>query len=64
MPIEVGTFSTEVTVADGDLPLSPAQVDRLVQAVLRRLEEKERADHLRKEATAIRSGATPRPGGR
>lgn len=64
MPIDVGTFSTEVTAADGDLPLSAAQVDKLVQAVLKRLEEKQRGDARRQDATRIRAQAAPRPGGR
>lgn len=62
MPIDVGTFSTEVSVADGDLPLSAAQVERLIQAVLRRLEQQQRDQSRRQEATAIRPQAAPRPG--
>jgi len=61
MPIDVGKFTTEVTVADGELPLSPAQVEKLVQAVLRRLGEKQRADQQGREANEIRAHALPRP---
>jgi hypothetical protein len=64
VPIDVGTFSTEVAAADGEMPLSPAQVEWLVQAVLRRLEEKRREEKLRQEATTIRAQAAPRPGRR
>lgn len=59
MPIDVGKFTTDVTVADGDLPLSPAQVEKLVQVVLRRLQEKLRADEQSRAATAIRARAAP-----
>lgn len=59
MPIDVGKFTTEVTVADGDLPLSPAQVEKLVQVVLSRLHDKLRADAQSREATAVRTRAAP-----
>ena len=59
MPIEVGKFTTEVTALDGDLPLTPAQTEKLVQLVLRRLEEKQREQQLGREATTIRRQAAP-----
>lgn len=61
MPIDVGKFTTEVTVADGELPLSPAQVEKLVQVVLRRLQEKLRAEEQTRDATTVRASAAPRP---
>jgi hypothetical protein len=62
VPIDVANFTTEVTVADGDLPLSPAQVERLIQAVLKRLDEARRDEARRAAATAIRPRAAPRGG--
>jgi hypothetical protein len=59
VPIEVGRFTTEVTVADGDLPLSPAQLEKLVALVARRVEERQREQARSREATAIRGHATP-----
>jgi hypothetical protein len=61
MPIDVGKFTTEVTVAEGDLPLSSAQIEKLVQILMRRLEEKKRADEQSRDATAIRAHAVPPP---
>jgi hypothetical protein len=61
MPVEVGTFTTEVTVADGDLPLSGAQLEQLVRLVLRRVEEKQRAEKQTHDASAVRASAAPRP---
>jgi hypothetical protein len=61
MPIDVGRFTTEVTIADGDLPLSPAQTEKLVQLVLCRLQEKQRAEKQARESTALRAQAAPRP---
>ncbi len=58
MPIDVGKFTTEITVADGELPLSGAQIEKLVQLLMRRIEEKRRADEKSQAATAIRGSAT------
>ncbi len=60
MPVEVGKFTTEVTVSEGDLPLSPVQIEALVRLVLRRLEDAQRAAERTREATTIRSQAAPR----
>lgn len=57
MPIEVGKITTDVTVTDGELPLSAAQVERVVRVVLQRLDEKRRAEKLSKETTAVRGSA-------
>jgi hypothetical protein len=59
VPIEVGRFTTEVTALEGDLPLTAAQTEKLVQLVLRRLEEKQREQQLAREATVIRRQAAP-----
>ncbi len=61
MPVDVGTFSTEVTLQDGDTPLSSSQVERLVQTVMQRLDQRERARQHQAETTSIRRGATPQP---
>jgi hypothetical protein len=59
MPIEVGRFTTEVTVADGDLPLTPAQVEKLIQMVIRRVEDRQKEHSRVRDLTAIRSQAAP-----
>lgn len=64
MPVHVEEMTSEVTVMEGELPLSQAQLDKLVNIVLARLEEKQRAAQRRQEATRLRSGSAPsvRPG--
>ena len=57
MPIDVGRFTTEVTVTDGELPLSAGQLERVVRAVMQRLEEQKRAEAAAKAATAVRGSA-------
>jgi hypothetical protein len=59
MPVHVEEMTSEVTIVAGDLPLTPAQIDTLVELVIRRLAERERASRRAREATAIRRNATP-----
>jgi hypothetical protein len=59
MPLHIDTLETDVTVASGDLPLSEAQVEKLVQLVLKRLKEHQRQQRMGREATALRSRAMP-----
>ncbi len=60
MPIHVQRMNTEVTVIDGDLPLTERQVEKLVQLVLKRLESARRDEQKSGEATTLkRSNAPP-----
>jgi hypothetical protein len=61
MPVHVGQMTSEVTLLDGDLPLSEPQIDKLVQRVLQRLEEQRRDQHQSRQATTIRRQAAPPP---
>lgn len=54
MPVHVEDMSSEVSVVDADLPLSDAQIDKLVGVVMRRLERKQREAKQSDEATVIR----------
>jgi hypothetical protein len=60
MPVHVDEMTTEVEAFEGELPLSPAQLEKLVDLVLRRLEEKQRDQQLLREATEIRTRAISR----
>lgn len=59
MPIYVETLSSDVTVVEGELPLSEAQLERLARLVLRRLEEQQRAAQKVYQATRLRERAAP-----
>jgi hypothetical protein len=63
VPIDVARFTTEVTVADGDMPLTPAQIEKLVALVARRVEERQRDRDRSREANAIRPQAAVPPRG-
>jgi hypothetical protein len=62
MPVHVEEVTSEVTVADGQLPLSDAQLERLVALVASRLEQRRRAASQTRDATALRHGAEPPSG--
>jgi hypothetical protein len=59
MPVHVEEMTSEVAVLDGDLPLSDQQMEKLAALVLRRLEEKQRAERQAREATALRRQTRP-----
>ena len=59
MPVHIEEMSEEVAVVDGELPLTQAQIEKLVQIVLGRLEGRQREARKSKEATTLRRGAAP-----
>jgi hypothetical protein len=59
MPLHIGSLTADVTVVDGELPISERQLAQVATAVLRLLAEKERDDERRHEATCIKRSAQP-----
>ncbi len=59
MPVHVEEMNMEVQVADGELPLTEAQIERLAKIVLSRLERKQREAGRIREATTLRTQAAP-----
>jgi hypothetical protein len=59
MPVHVEEMTSEVAVFDGELPLTPNQLDKLVRLVLQRLQEKQRETRHSREATTLRCEAAP-----
>jgi len=57
MPVYVEEMTSEVAVFEGELPLTEAQIEKLVKLVLRRLEEKQREVRHIREATVLRRDA-------
>ena len=60
VPVHVGEFASEMTVTEGDLPFSPAQMEKLVKAVCRRIEKEKQLNRQHQEATELQSGVAPR----
>jgi hypothetical protein len=59
VPVQVEEMNVDLQVADGDLPLTEAQMDILVKIVLSRLERKQRDAKNVREATTLRTQAAP-----
>ena len=60
MPVHVDEMTTEVDAFEGDIPLSREQMERLVEMVCMRVEQKRRESEYLQEATQIRSGSISR----
>lgn len=61
MPIYVDEMSSNLTVLDGELPLDETQLEHLVQLVLRRLEDRQRAAKISEASTTLRRNSAPPP---
>jgi hypothetical protein len=61
MPVQVETMTSEVAATAGDIPLSDAQLERLVALVMQRLAAKQQGTRAQKDATQLRPTAAPRP---
>ena len=59
MPFHIEEVSSEVTVIEGELPLSEAQVEKLVRLVAKRMGDKHRDAKLTHEASAIERHVAP-----
>jgi phage FluMu protein gp41 len=58
MPLHIESLTSEVTVMDGDLPLSEKQIDKLVRIVMARLQQKARDVARQAAATCVDRQAT------
>jgi len=59
MAVHIDQMTSEIGVAKGDLPLTSAQIEKLVSMVLRRLDQRDRDRQRLGEATAVRPQAAP-----
>lgn len=58
MPIHIEEMTSDVTVIAGELPLTEAQIEKLVALVVRRVAERERDARRSRDATRLRSQST------
>ena len=58
MPVHIEEMTTDVSVIEGDLPLSPAQIEMLVKAVMKKLAERQQDAARLREATKLRRQST------
>jgi hypothetical protein len=59
MAVHIDEMTSEVGVSTGDLPLTPRQLEALVNVVLRRLDQRRREQQRVAEATTVRTQAAP-----
>ncbi|NGO75955.1 hypothetical protein G6045_09755 [Streptomyces sp. YC504] len=59
MPLHIGSVTADVTVLDGELPLSERQLGQVAEAVLRLLAARERDRLRQRESTLISRSAQP-----
>jgi hypothetical protein len=60
VPVQIGEMESDVTVTDGEMPFNERQLERLVEMVCRRLEQKKRErEQVRESTTLTRSAAPP-----
>ena len=59
MTVHIEEMTSDVTVLDGELPLSEAQIEKLVKIVISRLEREQRASRDQREATSLRTQSAP-----
>jgi hypothetical protein len=60
MPMHVEKLTSEVTLHEGELSLTPAEVEKLVAIVLARIEQQKREGELARNATRLtRQAAAP-----
>ena len=54
MPVHIDEMTSDVTIVEGELPLTPAQIEKLVKLVMRRIAEKNVDAHRTHAAMQIR----------
>jgi hypothetical protein len=59
MPVHIDEMSSEVTIVEGELPLTPVQIDKLVKLVMSRMAEKNRESQKSREATCLKRQSSP-----
>ena len=59
MPVHVGNMESDVTVMDSDMPFGEQQMERLVEMVCKRLEQKKRERERVEESTTLKPSAQP-----
>jgi hypothetical protein len=62
MPINIEQISNQVNVVDSDLPFDERQLERIVDLVVQRLQERQRSARWNREATSLRKSAVPEEG--
>lgn len=60
MPIDIESFTTEVSLVDTDTQLGGPQIEQLVQEIIRRIERRQRENHQAERNAAFDHRIPPR----
>ena len=60
MPVDIESFTTEVTLVNKDSKMSASQMESLIQEIIRRLERKQRDDQRTEQNASFHSMAQQR----
>ena len=60
MPVDIESFTTEVTLVNKDSKMSGPQMESLIQEIIRRLERKQRDDQRTEQNASFHSMAQQR----
>lgn len=60
MPVHVDEMTSEINIVEGELPLTPAQIEKLVKLVMSRLDARKRDASHQREATSLTGSVAPR----
>lgn len=58
MPVHIDEMTSDVTVVEGELPLTASQIDKLVGLVMRRIGEKKQEGQRTRAATQLKRQST------
>lgn len=59
MPVQVAEMTSEVTAIDRDLPLTEAQIEKLLKLLMKRLQEAQQNEKASQETRQLRRESAP-----
>jgi hypothetical protein len=58
MPVHIEEMTSDVTIVEGELPMTPAQVEKLVRLVMKRISDKCKEEQKSRAATQLKRQAS------
>jgi hypothetical protein len=58
MPVHIEEMTSDVTIVEGEMPLTPAQIEKLVKLVMKRISDKQKESEKSRAATQLKRQAS------
>ena len=58
MPVHIGEMTSDVTIVEGELPMTSVQIEKLVRLVIKRIADKEKEEQKSRAATQLKRQAS------